>query len=490
LLLSVALGVGVTLLAGLLPALSASRLSPLEALRPPVGTISLRRMAGPGFWAGVVMLAAAVAALLTGSVALMGVGGVLFVLGLILVAPALINPIASVFGALAAVVFARGGTAQLAQGNLTRQPSRAAVTASTTLIGMAILVMAAAMISSVTIGFERVLRKSLGSDYVLVPPSIAVWGTNVGADPQLAQDMRAVDGVAVVSGLRFAPTTVNDVPVSLLGIDPATYPLVSGLDFSAGDASAYAALDDGRQIIVNPVLASAAGVKVGDELELLTPGGPHAYRVAAIGGDYLNAKLSTGYIAHASLAADFNRTEDVLLQVNLAPQADRAAVESELKALLSAYPQFRLIDGQAYIEENLRLFDAAFAGLIAMVVFLSVPSLIAMVNTLAIGVLERTREIGMLRAVGATRVQVRTIVVVEALILSAIGTAFGVLAGLYLGYLLVQTISAAGFPTTYAFPATGVLLALAAGLVLGVLAALIPARQAARLEIVRALRYE
>jgi putative ABC transport system permease protein len=105
-------------------------------------------------------------------------------------------------------------------------------------------------------------------------------------------------------------------------------------------------------------------------------------------------------------------------------------------------------------------------------------------------VIERTREIGMLRAVGATRKQVRAIVVTEALILSGIGTAFGLLSGIYLGYMAVQALSEAGFPMEYAFPATGAIVAIAAGILFGVVAAIIPARQAARLEIVQALRYE
>jgi putative ABC transport system permease protein len=488
---SIVIGVGVTLLASLLPAMSASRVTPLEALRPSVGALTLKRMAGFGFWSGAIMIALAVGALLTRDVSLIGLGGILFVLGLILAAPALVYPIANLFGALLAVLFARGGTAQLAEGNLARQPTRAAITASTTLIAMAILIMTAALISSVVIGFGDVMRKSLGSDYILLPPSIAVWGTNVGASADLADELRAVDGVEVVSTLRFAPTRVGDVAISLLGIDPATYAQVSGLTFSTGDeTSAYAALNQGRNIIMNPILASTAGVKAGDEVALITPTGRQAYRVVAIAGDYLNAKLATGYISHANIAADFNRNEDVLLQVNLTPQADRPATESALKATLSSYPQFRLIAGQEYIDENLRLFDVAFAALYVLVLFLAIPSLIAMVNTLAIGVIERTREIGMLRAVGATRVQVRRIIVAEALILAALGTAFGVLSGLYLGYMGVEAMRAAGYPLEYAFPAAGVLLAIAAGLLFGVLAAIIPARQAARLEIVRALRYE
>jgi len=122
---------------------------------------------------------------------------------------------------------------------------------------------------------------------------------------------------------------------------------------------------------------------------------------------------------------------------------------------------------------------------------LAIPSLIAILNTLAIGVLERTREIGMLRAVGATQRQVRRMVLAEAVLLTAIGTAFGLLAGVYLSYVMVTAMQAAGFPfVSYAFPLYGILSAVAIGLIFGVLAALIPARQAAKLEIVQALRYE
>jgi putative ABC transport system permease protein len=488
---SVTLGIGVTLLAGLLPAIVASQVTPLEALRPSVSAFSLKRMAGIGFWSGVTMIALATGALITRNVSLVSLGGVLFMVGLILVAPALVNPIANLFSALIARVFARNGTAQLAEGNLSRQPTRAAITASTTLIALAILIMAATIISSIKIGFEQVLRKSLGSEYILIPPSIAVWGTNVGAGSELAEELRLIDGVSVVSTLRFSPTKINDVAVSVLGIDPLTYPHVSGLTFSAGaETTAYSDLEAGRNIILNPVLATSSGADVGDEVELITPTGPKMYRIVAVAGDYLNAKIATAYISQGNIGADFNRDEDVLIQLNLSPQANRQSVEGELKATLEAFPQFRLINGQEYIEESLTIFNASFMGLVVLVIFLAVPSLIAMINTLAIGVIERTREIGMLRAVGATRKQVRTIILAEAIILAAIGTAFGILAGLYLGYMAVEAIRSAGFPMVYVFPASGTLLGIATGLGFGVLAAIIPARQAARLEIVQALRYE
>ncbi len=489
--LSVALGVGVTLVAGLLPARAASRVTPLEALRPTVGDGPFKPLTTISFWMGVASLVLAVIAIPSGNSGFILLGAALFIVGLILIGPALVQPIARLFGLLLALAFARAGAAELAEGNLTRQPSRAAVTAATTMIALAIVVMASSMLTSVSSTFITMLKNSLSSDYLLMPPTIAVWGMNVGAAPQLADDLRATEGVGVVSTLRFAATQINDTAVGVLGIEPVAYQATSGFTFLEGDqAGAFAALGSGRNIIVNGLLKSSANLQVGDEITLLTPTGEVQYKIVAVASDYLNAKTTTAYISQANIAADFGRTEDVMFRINRAPGADAAKVEAALKDALKPYPQFKVVVGQDYIDENLRLFDSIFLGMYVLVVFLAVPSLIAMVNTLAIGVIERTREIGMLRAVGATRNQIRIIILAESLILAAIGTAFGLLSGLYLGYMAIVAFSAIGFPMDYSFSADGLILATAAGLLFGAFAAIIPARQAAKLEIVQALRYE
>jgi putative ABC transport system permease protein len=223
---------------------------------------------------------------------------------------------------------------------------------------------------------------------------------------------------------------------------------------------------------------------------LITPQGVFDYRVVAIAGDFMNVKLTTGYVSQANLAADFGKTEDVFIQLNLLPGADPAAVEPAIKAIRRDYPQFSLISGQAYYAQINRLFQVMFSSMYFLFGILAVPALIAMLNTLAIGVLERTREIGMLRAVGSTQKQVRGMVLAEALLLAAVGTAFGLLAGLYLGKVMISAFASFGFPMEYSFPTGGLLAAIAIGLLFGALAAIIPARQAARLEIVQALRYE
>jgi len=491
LIMAVVLGIGTTLIAGLIPALRAGRVTPMEALRPSEVEASSNPVKSRAFWVGAVMIIFALAALLSQNMALIGLGGVLFFFGLLLVSPGLIHPIAGAFAQLAEILFARQGTGDLAAGNLTRQPTRAAVTASATLIGLAVVLMATSIITSLSIGFSDLLRETLGSDFLLVPPAVMVWGGNVGSGPDLADQIRAMDEVDVVSTLRFAASEMDDTAISLLGIDPDNFRMTSTLDMSKGDLEqALAEMKAGRSVIANTALVMAAGVDVGDEISLVTVDGEQTYRVAAIGMDFLNAKVAGVFISQENISNDFGMNEDVMMQVDLKPGENWRSVKPELLAMLEDYPQYNLIAGQEYVEQNIELFNTAFLAMYALLVFMTIPSLIATINTLAIGVIERTREIGMLRAVGTTRKQIRTIILVEALILAAIGTSFGIAAGLYLGYLGIQALASAGFPLEYIFPGTGIVAAIAAGLVFGALAAVIPARQAARMNVVTALRYE
>ena len=506
------MGIGVTLLAGLLPAFSAGRISPLEALRPGVADGIDRRTLGISTISGIVLIVASLLVLVSGNGAIITVGALLFLFGLVLLAPILVRPIALLFGVLVARILAREGTGYLAQGNLTRQPGRAAVTASTTMIALAILVTVGGISTSVRLGFLGIVKQSLGSDYLLIPPAIAVWGSDVGANTRLVEQIRAVEGVGPVSSLRYAAAIADikpvtpvksqvDVPggapntdgtlVSLMGIDPVTFPQVSGLSFEKGaPADPYAALASGRTLIANGIFAASAGLKVGDTVPMITPAGRVDYRVVGVASDYMNAKVTTAYISHANLAQDYQKSEDILIQINLKPGADRPAVEAALKTIKEQYPQFSLVSGEAYYQQTEQLFNLAFSSMFIVFIFLTIPSLIAMLNTLAIGVLERTREIGMLRAVGATQRQVRRMVMAEALLLALVGTAFGLLAGVYLCYALLTAFSLAGFPMGFVFPWTGLVYAAVVGIVFGLLASILPARQAARLEIVKALRYE
>jgi putative ABC transport system permease protein len=493
LLLSITMGVGITLLAGLLPALNAGKITPLEALRPATAETEFTRQAGRGFITGVILVIVSLLALVSGITGLVGLGGLLFLVGLVLVAPALVRPLARGFGWILARIYARSGTGELAQSGLTRQPSRVAITASASMLGLAVVVAAGGLVGSMTITIGDMIRQGLGSDYLFVPPSIALWGSNVGSKAEFADELRALDGVEAVSTVRFAPSSINGNAISLLAIDPANFQKVSGLRFHENsyllESAAYQALNDERALIPNGAFMMMTGAKVGDTVELLTPQGKQAYRIVAVASDLLNAKITTAYTSQANLLADFGKSEDVFIQLNLKPGVDRDTADTAIRAAAKAYPQYNLLNGKAYYDSMTGQLNAAFSAMYFVLALLALPSLIAMINTLAIGVIERTREIGMIRAVGSTQQQIQRMVLAEALILAAIGTAFGIAAGLYLGYLFVTALKDI-FPLGYTFPTAGIAAAIVIGLGFGALAAIIPARQAARLEIVQALRYE
>jgi putative ABC transport system permease protein len=487
---SFVLGVGVTLLSGLIPAQNASRVTPMDALRPSVAEVETRRSMSRGAIAGIILLVLAVAALTTGTSSFIALGSILFLVGLILVAPLLLRPIAYAFGKLTSLLYARQGIGEIAQGNLTRQPSRVVITASATMIGLAIVVALGGMSSSLTSMMDDIVHGSLGSDYLLIPPSVSVWAGDIGTGPEFTDRLQAIDGVGDISTLRFAASAVDGKPISLLGINPETFPRVSALDFLEGNASAYEKLAGGRTMIVNGSFRMGfPELKVGDQVELTTAEGSQTYTIVAVGSDLLNAKVVTAYISQANLAADFGRTDDVFIQFNLKPGVKLESVDAQIRKVAADYPQYTVVAGKSYIDQMLQLLNVVFVGMYFLLAFLALPSLIAMVNTLAISVIERTREIGMLRAVGATRKQIRRMVVAEALLLAAVGTAFGIASGMYLGYVLVDALSSM-FPMEYLFPLGGIIGGIAIGLIFGALAAIIPARQAARLQVVEALRYE
>ena len=490
---SIALGVGVTVAAGLFPALSASRVTPLEALRPSANEKLFEGRAGWGAVGGAVIIILTLLAIFSGRAEFIMPGGFFFLLGLVLITPILVRPLALLFGKILALFYARRGISDLAQGNLTRQPSRAAVTASTTMLALTVIIAIGGMISSLTFTLYDLIRANLGSDYLFIPPSIALWSSNVGANKDFAEQLKNIDGVDEVSALRYSSAVSNGQLISLLSMDPVAFPRVSALFFQtnifADEVSAYASLDEGRNMIVNGALLAALKKNVGDTVNIVTPDGSFDYRIVAVATDMLNAKVTTGYISHDNMKKDFGVQDDVFIQLNLKKDANRQAADAAIRALSANYPTFKVISGVEYYNTMKSQLDATFSALYILFFVLAIPSLIAMINTLTIGVIERTREIGMIRAVGGTRKQIRAMIVSEALLLSAIGTAFGIFGGLYLGYVIVIALESI-FPLGFVFPTAGILIGIAIGLIFGIFAAFIPARQASRMNVVDALRYE
>jgi putative ABC transport system permease protein len=485
---AIALGIGVTVLSAVIPARQAARITPLEALRPQVAEVEERQRS---MWvlAGWALLIACVPMLFSRQVSLVALGAVAALVGLVLVAPVMISPLASVLS-LVVRPFAPA-TADLSSSNVTRQPVRAAATAAAILVSLALVVAILGVVTSLYAGFFEYIDKSLGSDFVFIPSGLILGGANVGADEAFVQRIADVPGMGEVATLRLGQAHIGEGQAQVVGIDPKTYPKVASFTFSQGSSeSDIAKLGTGRTMLVNGITAGQQGLTVGRRVALQTPNGVQDYLVVGIATDYLNAKLSTVYISQENLKKDFNVTSNVLVLANAKPDAPKPAVKAALGRLVANYPQFVLYDSASFKATQSQIFSQSFVVFDVLIAMFALPTLLALLNTLAISVLARTREIGMLRAVGTTRGQVRGMVVAEALLLAAVGVVFGVAGGVAMGYALVYTLNATMFVMPYYFPWGGITVAVISGFSFALLASIIPARTAAKLDIVTALHYE
>jgi putative ABC transport system permease protein len=291
--------------------------------------------------------------------------------------------------------------------------------------------------------------------------------------------------------MRLGQAEIGKNQVQVVGIDPVQYPKVASFTFSQGSGNSdIAKLGKGRTMLVNGITSGQQGLSVGKRVPLQTPNGLQYYTVVGVATDYLNAKLSTVYISQDNLEKDFNVTSNVLVLANARAGAPKPAVKAALGRLVANYPQFVLYDSASFKATQSQLFSQTFVIFDVLIAMFALPTLLALLNTLAISVLARTREIGMLRAVGTTRGQVRGMVVAESLLLATVGVVFGIAGGVALGYSLVYALNSTLYVMPYYFPWGGIVVAVIAGFSFALLAAIIPARTAAKLDIVTALHYE
>lgn len=486
-LIAATLGLLTSLVAGYWPARTAGKMSPLEALRP-VSEAKVRYAARWSLIAGGLCVALAVGLMLSSPEGAIG-GALLFLLGIMIAAPGLVIPAARLFSPLLTLWFAREG--DLARGNMIRQPGRAAITGSTLMIGVATLVLMAAIVTGIVGMFQSLTEDSFASDLLILPPSLAVYDNVVGADATLAERLQALPEVETVASLRYARTDTEGRALQVMGIDPVDYPQVVSLHFNEGDsATAYSALAGGRNAILTPLAAFALGLDQGSELPIQTANGPQTYRIVGIAQDVLTAKLNAIFMSQDNLAADFRKTEDVMLMVNLHSGADKEAALAEVNQILTDYPQFEAHLSRQYLDDLVNTTKATSSMFYAVAVLILIPAGLGLLNTLTINVMERTREIGVVRAVGGSRSQVRRMVTGEALLLGVFGSALGVLAGIAISYGVIAAFETIGWRMPYPFPLMGIIAGLIVGVLLALFSSILPARNAARLDIIRALQYE
>lgn len=487
LLVAVLLGVGGSVLSCLAPARQASRVSPREAMRPSGGDARVpvsRVRLGVGVALGV----AGVVGLLTGVLAWQSLGALAFIVAVFLVGPSSIVPLTAVFRRGLDVVMAQEG--KLAQGNVARQRHRSSITASVMTVALAIIVALAALTNSTIEGVVSQIDRTLGADFMVMPPTMMVSSGSVGASGGLVRSLAEVEGVDVATSLRMGASRSGAQNVTLVGIDPQAYLKVAALDFEAGGPESVGQLSQPRTLIMNALWAKQTGAKLQDQVELMTASGPVQYRVVGIGNDVLNYRVPSAYLSQASLQQDFQVGSDLLVFVDLKQGVSAQSVRTGLEQRLEAWPGFTLRGTSEWRDKMLEDGRKKLNAMYVLLVVLVVPALIALANTLGINVLERVREIGLLRAIGSTQRQVRRLVLAESLLLACVGALVGIVVGLWLGLISVRAMESFGLLATFRVPVSGIVTTAVIALVFGALAAVLPARHASRLKIVSALRHE
>lgn len=488
----IVVGMLATLLSALIPALRATRVSPLEALREDGGvdreTGSRRRTVIASALAAVGVVAIAGGLFSSGGLGsalpLLGLGLVLLFVAIAMLGGRLVAPLASLVGR--PIEKLRGVTGKLARENTLRNPGRTATTASALMIGVALVVFVIMLGSAITKSVTDALDKTFTGD-------VAIYNVDGFStiSSQIAPAVAEIDGVAASSPNSASGGRIDGVDGDqfINGIDPATLADVAELDWVEGSDETLAGLGS-NGAIVESTFAEENDIAVGDTLTLTTPnGGIVEVVVEGSARDRIALLVQSVAVPNDVLRESFDVRQDFVVLAKFEEGADPAAVRAAIDDLLaSRYPNAEARDQQELREEQEQSINGLVSLIYVLLTLAVILSLIGVGITLVLTVLERKRELGMLRAIGASRSQVRRMVRYESLITAMIGAIIGAVIGIAIGFAAVEALEDEGL--VLSFPVLAIVVVLVLAAVAGVLAGIWPARRASRIEVMEALAYE
>jgi putative ABC transport system permease protein len=478
---SLIVGTVVTVVASVLPARRAARIAPVQALRESQDTMaagsSTRR-----FVAGGIVTALGVAALLYGlfgtpanAPLLVGLGAAMTFVGVAILAPLAARPLA---GTIGAPVRGLGVQGKLGRENAMRNPRRTASTASALMIGLGLVSMVAVFSSSLKASFDAQLERSVKADFIVSAASFVPFSTSV------ADKVNDVPGVAAVEPFRQGGFHVNGATSLLTAVDPAMLDDVATIDVSAGSV---ASLGD-EQVFVFDDVMNDHGWQLGDTVPAaFSSSGSHPLTIV---GTYAENGLVGDYLVSlGTFERYFPEQLDVFVMVKAAPGADTAVVQRDLEAATMDFGNIEVQDQTAFREKQAGLVNQLLGLVTALLAMAIVIALFGIVNTLGLSIFERTRELGLLRAVGMSRRQVKIMIRWESVIIAILGAVLGLAIGVFFGWALQQALANEGV-TELRIPVPRLMIYLIFAGLAGVLAAIWPARRAAKLNILEAVSYE
>lgn len=478
---SFVVGVGVTMVAALAPAVRSTRVPPVAALQavaaPPARREGIIRyvLGGLVFAVGVGILALG---LFSGAgISAVGAGAVVTLIGAALLSPLVTMPIVALLGT--PIAASRGVPGQLAKENALRSPRRTAATASALMIGLALvsftMIMGASIQESAIVGIDQAFL----AEYQVNPSSQGAPGASA-LPTDTVDTLNALDEVAVATPLRFGEFLYDDGVKFLGGVDPDAIGGALSIDFLEGG---WDQLDGG--IVVSEDTAESAGLALGDTLDV-TFAATGAQQVT-VEGIFDGANIDADWlIGEDTYTANFAGDGIASIYVKLADDVSVADARPALEQALAPFPTVQLQDLDEVKQSIADQIDQLLGLLTALLGLSIIIALFGIVNTLGLSVLERTRELGLLRAVGATRPQIRTMVRWESVLIAVLGAGLGLVVGSLFGWMVVKALSDLGI-SQFVVPGGRLSQAVVMAALAGVLAAIVPARKAARTDVLRAL---
>jgi putative ABC transport system permease protein len=487
---ALAAGILVTLIASLRPAIRATRVPPVAAVREgaelPPGRF--HRFRGVG---AVLLAAAGFAALLyglfgsgldtTAILVWMGLGALLIFFGVALFSSHLVRPLARVLGWPAARI--GGAAGLLARDNARRNPQRTGSTAAALMIGLALVTLVATLAAGIVQTFRGAvddLWRDSASDYGITALN------NFSPIPVAAADAAAeAPGVEAVMNVRTGEVQVNQETIFATAVDPSARELIN-LAWKDGSQDVLAELgEDGA--FVDDGYAEENELTVGSTIGMVFPGGGTGlFTVEGIfdpptgGSPFGNVTISTA-------AWDERVDNPRNLYSFVAMEGDVSDENTAaLEEALTDFPNAKVQTREEFIDNQISALNSILNILYVLLALSVVVSFFGIVNTLVLTVFERTREIGMLRAIGMTRRQIRRMIRHESVITALIGAAIGIVLGIVLAALLIARVDFIDFT----FPTAQVVVFVVAAIFVGIVAAVFPARRAAKLDPLRAIAYE
>jgi putative ABC transport system permease protein len=472
-------GTVVTLLAALGPARRAARVAPVDAMRlsdpAPVRPRRRRLVTGWAFLGlGVALLGAAAYLRDIAGVAL---GAVLFLLGLVLLGPVLGPRLATSVGR---PLDGLGVPGRLARESTVRNPRRTAATVMALALGLALISFVSVLGGSVK-AINAGQQEALTADLLIRSAGDEMLG---GLSPEVAARVADLPEVGATSSIRYGHWLDGGMTSALTAVDPASLPSVADIEMTAGDLGDLA---EGGVVLADDI-AAERGLRVGDQLAMTFPRhGDQQVRVVGVMADESAQALSSGYILSlATYAEHFNEDVDASVFVALADGVDAEAGRTALEAAVTDFPNAEILDQAEAVAARTAAVDEALGLITLLLGFAVVIALLGITNTLALSIVERTREIGLLRAVGMTRRQLRSMIRAEAVLVSVVAVLAGVAVGLGLAAATLAGLSKDEL-LTIRVPVGHLAMVVAIAVLGGLVAGLLPARRAARLDVLTAI---